>query len=130
MDADEVIVPRAIANRLTYPVAVQSYNISDLEARMRRGEVLFIQRTATCNAKTTPRMRAIGHLAVNNYVPETRDRLVRRGNKYPITEPPLPAPEDIVLPVQWNVNGARWFCVLATGYSDTSTTASSTHFRA
>lgn len=40
------------------------------------------------------------HIAVQRYVPEDGDKLLRRGNKYPIHCPPLPAADDVTLPVQ------------------------------
>lgn len=95
---------------------------------MRCGEVLYLQRASpksglvasvrrrcfrvvfNCEAHRMlfwiPRMRAIGHLAVQNYAPSVGDFIIRRGNKYPITGPPLPTPDDIVLPLQWYLNGS------------------------
>ena len=105
IDADEILVPRHIIHRLTYPLVVHSYNIAAVEARMRSGEVLFIQRGNQSQA----RMRAISHIAVTRYVPEEGDRLMRRGNKYPIHRVPLPAADDIALPVQC-ANGVPPLC--------------------
>lgn len=87
-------MPHAVVNRLTSPVVVHPYNQRDLTERMERGAVLFLQRRGQA------RMRAIGHVAVQRYVPEAADRLLRRGNKYPLHRPPLPIAEDVPLPVQ------------------------------
>lgn len=91
--ADEILVPRHIVHRLTYPLVVHAYNAAEITARMRAGGVLFLQRAGQAT-------RAIHHIAAQLYVPEEGDRLLRRGNKYPIMTPPLPAAEDVVLPVQ------------------------------
>lgn len=93
VDADEICVPQAVASRLTYPVVVRPHNLSDLTERMRCGHVLFLQRAGA-------RMRAVAHVAVSLYRPDPRDRMVRRGNKYPLHRLPLPLPEDVPLPVQ------------------------------
>ena len=77
---------------------VHQFNLQEIESRMRQGHVLFVQRTCGGDGRLVQRMRAIGHLAVNNYVPDAGDFLVRRGNKYPIDRPPLPTPSDLVLP--------------------------------
>jgi hypothetical protein len=73
---------------------VHPFNITRLTERMRRGEVLFIQR-----AGAVGRMRAVSHLAKMTYIPEPGDCLVRGGNKYPVDRPPLPVAEDVPLPV-------------------------------
>ena len=93
--ADEIMVPRNISSRLTYPVVVHPYNIQMLNERMRNGEVLFMQR-----ASGGGRMRSITHVAIQNYVPESGDCLIRRGLKYRLSQLPLPCAEDIPLPIQ------------------------------
>lgn len=45
-------------------------------------------------------MRAITHVAVQNYYPADRDCLIRRGNKYAFSQPPLMRPDDVPLPIQ------------------------------
>ena len=101
IDADEILVPRAVANRLTYPVVVHAYNIEQLMGRMQHGSVLFLQRAGQ------PRMRAIGHIAVFSYHLQARDSIIRRNRKYPLLQPPLPVAEDIPLPLQCHVDGVE-----------------------
>lgn len=95
IDADEIMVPHSIASRLTSPVVVYAFNIADLEARMRMGQVLFLQR-----ASPEGRMRSITHVAVQKYTQEPGDCLIRRGTKYADLKAPLPVPEDVPLPIQ------------------------------
>ena len=101
IDADEIMVPHAVANRLTYPVLVHAYNLADLTRRMRSGAVLFVQRAGQ------PRLRAIGHIAILALALDPRDRLIRRNGKYPLLRPPLPSVEDVPLPVQGHVDGVE-----------------------
>ncbi len=54
-------------------------------------------------------VRVKSHIAVQQYVPEEGDRLLRRGNKYPIHCVPLPTADDIALPVQC-ANGVPHLC--------------------
>ena len=97
INADEIMVPHHIACRLTAPIVVHQFNIKELEQRMQMGQVLFLQR-----GSQDGRMRSITHVAVQNYVQERGDCLIRRGTKYSDMKPPLPLPEDIPLPIQVN----------------------------
>jgi hypothetical protein len=99
-------VPQYIVHRLMYPVMVLPHNVADVTARMRAGGVLFVQR----GDQPQPRMRAISHIAVQQYVPEDGDRLIRRGNKHPLHRPPLPSADDIALPVQCADGGVPPLC--------------------
>ena len=101
IDADEILVPRGVASRLTYPVVVHPYNLERLTARLRAGGVLFLQRAGQ------PRLRAIGHIAVLACDLDARDCIVRRNRKYPLLRPPLPTVEDIPLPIQCHVDGTE-----------------------
>jgi hypothetical protein len=105
-DADEILVPQYIVHRLMYPIMVLPHNVADVTARMRAGGVLFVQR----GNQPQPRMRAISHIAVQQYVPEDGDRLIRRGNKHPLQRPPLPSADDVTLPVQCADGGAPPLC--------------------
>ena len=93
--SEEILVPQCLAYRLTYPVVVQAHNKAMLQDRMQRGAVPFLQRHGQ-NAH----MRSISHIAIQNLVMSASDRIVRRGNKFPVTSPPMPRPEDIPFPVQ------------------------------
>lgn len=94
LEADQIAVPLAVVSRLTQPVVVHAYNAAELAVRLRRGQVLFLQRASA------ERMRAIAHVAASLYHPDAGDCLVRRGNKYRLHRPPPLQPEDVPLPVQ------------------------------
>ena len=110
IDADEIMVPHSIACRLTAPLVVHAYNVEDVERRMREGQVLFIQRTGSrvyfsplskyTMAVSNGRMRSITHVAIQTYVRDVGDCLIRHNIKYPGMQAPPPLPEDIPLPVQ------------------------------
>jgi hypothetical protein len=89
------MIPWNIASRLTYPVVVHAHNHEQLTARMELGQILFLQR-----AVTGGRMRSITHVAIQNYVYETGDCLIRRGVKYTIHRIPMSCMEDVPLPIQ------------------------------
>ena len=74
IDVDEVMIPYAIAGRLTSPVVVHRFNIHEINSRLRAGQVLFLQRSASGS-----RMRSITHVAMQNFVPNHGDCLLRRG---------------------------------------------------
>ena len=97
INADEVMIPYAIASRLTYPVVIHRFNIGDVIERLHNGQVLFLQRGTGGS-----RMRSITHVAVQNYVPAQGDCLLRRGRKYTLDRPPTPSIEDLPLPIQCN----------------------------
>jgi DNA-directed RNA polymerase beta' subunit len=101
IDADEILVPRGVASRLTYPVVVHAYNLEQLTTRLHAGTVLFVQRAGQ------PRLRAIGHIAILACELEARDCIVRRNRKYPLLRPPLPTVDDIPLPIQCHVDGTE-----------------------
>lgn len=100
IEADEIMVPRTVAFRLTSPVVVRPFNHTELTQRLARGEVLFLQR-----AGRGQRMRAIAHVAMQLYIPEDRDCILRRDRKYNIWAPPLPTADDVLLPVQCRSDG-------------------------
>ena len=89
-------VPRNIASRLTVPVVIHTYNVRELTRRMNAGQVLFLQRASNGSG----RMRSITHVAIQNYVYESGDALIRRGMKFNPSNLPLACPEDIPLPIQ------------------------------
>lgn len=109
------MVPRVMVHRITHPVVfrvfslhcsqttlveVHAYNIRDIQVRLQRGEVLYIQRAGTNHHQ---RMRSINHLAIQNLIIASGDSILRHGTKYPVKSggphPPV-YPQDVLLPVQ------------------------------
>ena len=106
LSAGEIMVPWSIVHRLTAPTLVLAHNLPHLLARMRHGEVLFVQRS------TGPgRMRSVNHLAVQNLVLSPGDCVLRGGSKYRFGSAgaavPPSRPEDVPLPVQSVPGGPR-----------------------
>ena len=97
------MIPQCLAFRLTSPVVVQAHNRTQLQERMARGAVLFLQRRAL-----GAHMRSIAHVATQNLVIGPLDRVIRRGNKYAAGALPAMRPEDVPFPVQpmWSSSSA------------------------
>ena len=60
------MVPRTVLHRLTRPEVVHSFNVFNVKQKLRRGEVLFVQRGGTAAGNhNSHRMRSINHLATS-----------------------------------------------------------------